>query len=171
MDPPHPRYPRQTFNPRQFYGPTPPTPKFRPTPPTPFFDLRQNFMDPRHPRQNFDPRHPHHFCDPRQNFTDSRHPRHPRHPRQNLTHATHEPTHPRYPCHPRTHANHDTHAILFMHKIKTNSSHRIFLHQFQTINHKYGIRYFRNNFKEPKREINYANIAFMRAVRLFGTAF
>ena len=43
-----------------------------------------------------------------------------------------------------------------MHKIKTNSSPGIFLHQFQTINHKYATRYPRNNFKEPKRETNYA---------------
>ena len=56
-------------------------------------------------------------------------------------------------------------VLLFMHKIKTNSSPRIFLHQFQTINHKYAIRYSRNNFKEPKRETNYL------VVRLFGTAF
>ena len=47
-------------------------------------------------------------------------------------------------------------ALLFMHKIKTNSSPPIFLHQFQTINHKYATRYSRNNLKEPKRETNYA---------------
>ena len=47
-------------------------------------------------------------------------------------------------------------VLLFMHKIKTNSSPRIFLHQFQTINHKYATRHSRNNFKEPKRETNYA---------------
>ena len=47
-------------------------------------------------------------------------------------------------------------VLLFMHKIKTNSSPRIFLHQFQTINQKYATRYSRNNFKEPKRETNYA---------------
>ena len=46
--------------------------------------------------------------------------------------------------------------LLFMHKIKTNTSPRIFLHQFQTINHKHATRYSRNNFKEPKRETNYA---------------
>ena len=46
--------------------------------------------------------------------------------------------------------------LLFMHKIKTNSSPRIFLYQFQTINHKHATRYSRNNFKEPKRETNYA---------------
>ena len=45
-------------------------------------------------------------------------------------------------------------VLLFMHKIKTNSSPRMFLHQFQTINH--ATRYSRNNFKEPKREIYYA---------------
>ena len=45
---------------------------------------------------------------------------------------------------------------LFMHKIKTNPSPRIFIHQFQTINHKYATQYSRNNFKEPKRETNYA---------------
>ena len=43
-------------------------------------------------------------------------------------------------------------VLLFMHKIKTNSSPRIFLHQFQTINHKYATRCPRNNFKEPKRD-------------------
>ena len=43
-----------------------------------------------------------------------------------------------------------------MHKIKTNSSTRIVLHQSQTINHKYTTRYSRNNLKEPKRETNYA---------------
>ena len=47
-------------------------------------------------------------------------------------------------------------VLLFMHKIKTNSSPRIFLHQFQTTNHKYATRYSRNNFKEPKKETNYA---------------
>ena len=47
-------------------------------------------------------------------------------------------------------------VLLFMLKIKINSSHRIFLHQFQTINHKYATWYSRNNFKEPKRETNYA---------------
>ena len=40
-------------------------------------------------------------------------------------------------------------VLLFTHKIKTNSS-RIFLHQFETINHKYTTRPSRNNFKEPK---------------------
>ena len=43
-----------------------------------------------------------------------------------------------------------------MHNISTNSSPRIFLHQFQTINHKCSTQYSRNNFKEPKRETNYA---------------
>ena len=47
-------------------------------------------------------------------------------------------------------------VLVFMHKIKTNSSPRIFLHQFQTINYKYATQYSRNNFKEPKRETNYA---------------
>ena len=47
-------------------------------------------------------------------------------------------------------------VLLFMHKIKTNSSPRIFLHQFQTINHKHTTRYSINNCKEPKRETNYA---------------
>ena len=47
-------------------------------------------------------------------------------------------------------------VLLFMHKIKTNSSPRIFLHQFQTINHKHATRYSRNNFNEPKRETNHA---------------
>ena len=45
---------------------------------------------------------------------------------------------------------------LFMLKIKTNSSPRIFLRQFQTLNHKYATWYSRNNFKEPKTETNYA---------------
>ena len=44
-----------------------------------------------------------------------------------------------------------------MHKIKTNSSPRIFVHQFQAINHKYATRYSRNSFKMPKKESNYAN--------------
>ena len=47
-------------------------------------------------------------------------------------------------------------VLLFMHKIKTNSSPRIFVHQFQTLNHKYTTRYSRNDFKGPKRETNYA---------------
>ena len=47
-------------------------------------------------------------------------------------------------------------VLLFMHKIKPNSSPGIFLHQFQIINHKYATRYSRNNFKDPKRETNYA---------------
>ena len=47
-------------------------------------------------------------------------------------------------------------VLLFTHKINTNSSPRIFIHQFQTINHKHAIWYSRNNFKEPKRETNYA---------------
>ena len=47
-------------------------------------------------------------------------------------------------------------VLLFMHNIKINSSPRIFLHQFQTINHKYETRYSKNNFKEPKKETNYA---------------
>ena len=38
-------------------------------------------------------------------------------------------------------------VLPFMHKIETNSSPQIFLHQFQTINHKYGTWYSRNNFK------------------------
>ena len=45
---------------------------------------------------------------------------------------------------------------MFMQKIKTDSSPRIFLRQFQTINHKHATRYPRNNFKEPKIETNYA---------------
>ena len=46
-------------------------------------------------------------------------------------------------------------VFLFMHKIKTNSSSRIFVHQFQIINHEYTTRYSRSNFKEPNRETNY----------------
>ena len=60
-------------------------------------------------------------------------------------------------------------VLPLMHKIKTNSSPRIFLHQFQIINHKYATRYSIKNLKEPKKETNYANIAF--TVRLSGTAF
>ena len=44
-------------------------------------------------------------------------------------------------------------ALLFMHNIKKTSSHRIFLHQFETINHKYATWYFR--YKEPNKETNY----------------
>ena len=47
-------------------------------------------------------------------------------------------------------------VLLFMHKIKTHSPPRIYLHQFQAINHKHATWYSRNNFKEPKREINYS---------------
>ena len=47
-------------------------------------------------------------------------------------------------------------VLLSMHKIKRNSSPRIFLHRFQIINHKYATHYSRINFKEPKREANYA---------------
>ena len=61
--------------------------------------------------------------------------------------------------------------LLFMHKIKTNSFPRIFLHQFQTINHKYATRYSRNKFKEPKRETNYAKYCIYEQLYLFGTAF
>ena len=46
--------------------------------------------------------------------------------------------------------------LLFVRKIKTNLSPRIFLREFQTINHTYATRYSRNNFKEPQRETNYA---------------
>ena len=47
-------------------------------------------------------------------------------------------------------------VFLFMHNIKLNSSPRISLHQFQTINHKCETRCSKNNFKEPKKETNYA---------------
>ena len=47
-------------------------------------------------------------------------------------------------------------VLLFTYKIKANSSFRIFLHQFQTINHKYAARCSRNNFKKLKRETNFA---------------
>ena len=40
-------------------------------------------------------------------------------------------------------------VLLFIHKIKTNKSSRICLHQFQTINHKYVTQYSSNNFKDP----------------------
>ena len=40
-------------------------------------------------------------------------------------------------------------VLLFMHKIKINSSPRIFLHQFETVNYKYATGYSRNSFKEP----------------------
>ena len=45
-------------------------------------------------------------------------------------------------------------VLLFMHKIKTNSPSRIFIRQFQTMNHKCATPYSRNNFKEPKVETN-----------------
>ena len=45
---------------------------------------------------------------------------------------------------------------LFIHKIKTNLSLQTFLHQFQTINHKYSTWYSKNNFEEPTKETNYA---------------
>ena len=47
-----------------------------------------------------------------------------------------------------------------MHKIKINSFPRIVLHQFETMNHKYTTGYSRNNFKEPKRDTNYAKYCF-----------
>ena len=43
-------------------------------------------------------------------------------------------------------------VLLLMQKIKINLSPRVFLHQFQTINHKYAARYCRNNLNEPKRD-------------------
>ena len=46
--------------------------------------------------------------------------------------------------------------LLFMHRLRTNSFPWIFLHQSQTINHKYVTLYSRNNFKQPKRHANYA---------------
>ena len=64
-------------------------------------------------------------------------------------------------------------VLLFMYKIKTNSSPQIFLHQFQKMNYKYATRYSRKYFKDPKRErkTTYANITFMHVVRLFEAAF
>ena len=47
-------------------------------------------------------------------------------------------------------------VLLFMHKIQTNSSPRIFIHQFHTTDHKYATRCSRNNLKGTKRETNYA---------------
>ena len=47
-------------------------------------------------------------------------------------------------------------VLPFKHEIKTNSSPRIFLHQFKTINHKYATWNSRKYFKKPKRETNYA---------------
>ena len=44
-------------------------------------------------------------------------------------------------------------VLLFMHNIKTNSSPRIFLHQFQTINHTYANR----NVKSRKRHLDSTN--------------
>ena len=61
---------RPNFDPRQYYGPTPPTPKFPPRHPRNFFDPRQNFMDPRHPRQSL-----------AQAIHEPTYPRYPRHPR------------------------------------------------------------------------------------------
>ena len=59
---------RPNFDPRQYYGPTPPTPKFPPRHPRNFFDPRQNFMDPRHPRQSLaqaihEPTYPRYLAD------------------------------------------------------------------------------------------------------------
>ena len=45
-------------------------------------------------------------------------------------------------------------VLLFIHKIKIKSSSRIFLHQFQTVCHKYATQYFKKNFKESKAEAN-----------------
>ena len=45
----------QNFYPRQFYGPTPPTPKFRPTPPTQFFWPTPKFYGPTPPKPFFWP--------------------------------------------------------------------------------------------------------------------
>ena len=47
-------------------------------------------------------------------------------------------------------------VLLFIHKIKIKSSSRIFLHQFQTVCHKYATQYFKKNFKESKAEANNA---------------
>ena len=51
-------------------------------------------------------------------------------------------------------------VLLFMHKIKINSSPQIFLHQVATINHKYAAGYSRNSFKEPKRDTSYTKYCF-----------
>ena len=51
-------------------------------------------------------------------------------------------------------------VLLFMHKIKINSSPQIFLHQVATINHKYVVGYSRNSFKEPKRDTSYTEYCF-----------
>ena len=51
-------------------------------------------------------------------------------------------------------------VLLFMHKIKINSTTWIFLHQFETINHKYATAYSRNSSKESKRDTNYAKYYF-----------
>ena len=85
MDPPHPRYPRQTFNPRQFYGSTPPTPKLRPTSPTNKL-LQTHATTP--PTPELDP------C----------------HPRTHASRLLTPPTHSRYPRHPRYLADSSVHA-------------------------------------------------------------
>ena len=51
-------------------------------------------------------------------------------------------------------------VLLFMHKMKISSSLRIFLHQFETINHKYATGYSRNSFKEPKRDTIFSKYCF-----------
>ena len=62
-------------------------------------------------------------------------------------------------------------VLLFMHKIKISSSLRIFLHQFETINHKYATGYSRIVSKSQRETLILPNIVFMRAVRLSGAAF
>ena len=43
--------------------------------------------------------------------------------------------------------------------------------QFQTINHKYATRYSRNNFKEPKRETNYAKYCILARGAVISNSF
>ena len=85
------------LDPRQFYGSTPPTPKFRPMPPTPFFWPTPKFYGPRPPTPKFRPTPPTEFFWPKPKFYGPTPPTppmpkfNPRHPR---THAPMLPTPP-----------------------------------------------------------------------------
>ena len=62
-------------------------------------------------------------------------------------------------------------VLLFMHKIKANSTPQISLDQFQTINHIYATRYTRNNFEEPNRETNYSKYCIHARVPVIWNSF
>ena len=62
-------------------------------------------------------------------------------------------------------------VLLFMHNIKINSSPRIFLHQFQTINQNMQLGTPEIVSKSQRETLIIPNIVFMLAVRLSGTAF